>query len=365
MNFTRICCYFLTILASHTVIAQSVITEIDSGYYAIVGTFAVQDNAIRYSRKLTARGMEAHYFYSPATSLYSVYTHYGKDRESIVAYTQQLRNDQAFADAWIKQIPSTQPAELLEPIPEPVLPTTPPEEPVDLIPMIIRVINSTNQLPVDAMITVIDEASKKNLGALTGNSMHTLPLRRRDNGDVLLVCDVFGFRKAELSLNLRAPQSPAAPELSLSGDTLVIQFDLIRYHAGDIISMYQVYFYNDATIMKPQSEYQLNQLANMMLENPHMRIRLHGHTNGNFAGKFIRPTTQTNFFSLKTDTEQIHGSARQLSHERAQIVRHYLVYRGVDPKRIELKGWAGKRALFDTYHVNAIKNLRVDVEILP
>jgi len=102
----------------------------------------------------------------------------------------------------------------------------------------------------------------------------------------------------------------------------------------------------------------------MLNENTKYKIRIHGHTNGNAAGKIISMSKDSkNFFSLN-DTKDGFGSAKQLSEERAIIIRDYLVNNGVDSKRMDVKAWGGKRPIHDKLSNRAQENVRVEVEIL-
>jgi outer membrane protein OmpA-like peptidoglycan-associated protein len=147
------------------------------------------------------------------------------------------------------------------------------------------------------------------------------------------------------------------------GTTLAVKFDMIRYHRGDITTLYHVYFFNDAAIMLPESKYELTSLVEMMKENPNYRIRLHGHTNGNYHGKILQLGPDKNFFSLD-GAKQTLGSAKDLSFQRAETIKEYLVVNGIDASRVEIKAWGGKRPIYDRHSANAKKNVRVEVEIL-
>ena len=115
--------------------------------------------------------------------------------------------------------------------------------------------------------------------------------------------------------------------------------------------------------MLPESKYELNSLLQLLQENPKYRIRLHGHTNGNYRGKIISMGADKNFFSL-TGSVQRSGTAKELSYDRAEIVKEYLVSQGIQSDRMELKGWGGRRPIYDKNSANAKRNVRVVVEIL-
>jgi outer membrane protein OmpA-like peptidoglycan-associated protein len=149
----------------------------------------------------------------------------------------------------------------------------------------------------------------------------------------------------------------------LMGTTIVVLFDLVRYHKGDIQTLYNVYFYNDAAIMLPESKYEVNSLLEMMQENPKYTIRLHGHSNGNYHGKILSLGPEKNFFTMEGAVQGM-GSAKDLSGQRAETIKEFLVANGISVDRIEVKAWGGKKPLYDKHSANAKKNVRVEVEVL-
>ena len=116
--------------------------------------------------------------------------------------------------------------------------------------------------------------------------------------------------------------------------------------------------------MRPESRYEINSLLDMLKENPNYQIKLHGHTNGKASGKIISlEEGSTNFFSL-SKTKEGFGSAKKLSQERADIIRQFLVSNGIDPSRMQVKAWGGKRPIHDKHSTRAQENVRVEIEIL-
>jgi outer membrane protein OmpA-like peptidoglycan-associated protein len=128
--------------------------------------------------------------------------------------------------------------------------------------------------------------------------------------------------------------------------------------------MFNVYFYKDAAIMRPESRYEVSSLLEMLTENPKYKIKIHGHTNGNSAGKIVSMGDSQNFFSLTTDNKEGRGSAMKLSEERALLIRKFLIASGVNPSRTEVKAWGGKQPIYDEDHAAAQANVRVEIEIL-
>ncbi|MBI3254055.1 MAG: OmpA family protein [Nitrosopumilales archaeon] len=116
--------------------------------------------------------------------------------------------------------------------------------------------------------------------------------------------------------------------------------------------------------MLPESKYELNSLLGMLNENQKYKIVLHGHTNGNAAGKLLTMGESKNFFEISPDVKKGVGTARDLSRERAEVIREWLIAQGISGDRMEVKAWGGKRMVHDKNSEHARKNVRVEVEVV-
>jgi outer membrane protein OmpA-like peptidoglycan-associated protein len=307
---------------------------------------------------------------------------------------QATRKKGVFTDAWVRVVagniqPPTEapPAELKEerkdenlvPIDKPaenvidsVEEITPNEEIVQYDPItlentevFLNLYNATNNRIIDGEIEVIDTERTRLIEKAKGNEYITMPDPKSKTGQLTFIAEVFGYRRIQHEINYKIPLADTVKSyIDLVGTTFVINFDMVRYRAGDIATLYQVYFYNDAAIMLPESKYQLEELLALMNENANYRIRLHGHTNGNYTGKIVSVGPSQDFFSLQNDVVTTTGSAKHLSELRADVIRDYLVANSIQADRIEVKAWGGKRPIYDKKSVNAKKNVRVEVEIL-
>lgn len=180
-------------------------------------------------------------------------------------------------------------------------------------------------------------------------------------GKVEARCQIFGYRKAQVNFNYNQPETTEG--VTIEDGNVVIPFDLVKLKKGDFAIMYNVFFYKDAAIMRPESQYEVKTLLTMLNENPRLKIRLHGHTNGGSAGKILEVGESKNFFSLSGAKEGF-GSAKALSEERAGVIRQYLMAEGIDGSRVEVKAWGGKKPIHDKKSNKAHENVRVEVEIL-
>ena len=177
---------------------------------------------------------------------------------------------------------------------------------------------------------------------------------------ISFVCQVFGYRKQQQEFD---PVTPSEDLYLDDKGNLVVPFELIRLQKGDIAIMYNVFFFKDAAVMRPESRYEVNNLLELLQENPSYKIMIHGHTNGNASGKIIRMDKAGNFYSL-SGTKQGFGSAKTLSEERALLIRKFLISSGISADRMNVKAWGGKKPIHDKHSNRAHENVRVEIEIL-
>jgi outer membrane protein OmpA-like peptidoglycan-associated protein len=392
---------------SVTAFAQSS-TELAPGYYVVVGAYAKsrENVAQNYVETLRLKGISASYGFNSSRNLYFVYLKYFDNLKESLRDMANTRKTTEFKDAWVRVVPGvvaaegstttpvvTQPDQQAKPVPvetpanepKPVVDSVAaqpvsPEDTVEITdnPPIVQhdtmtlgntevflsLYNARNTRIVEGEVDVIDTDRARQITRVKGNEYLILPDPKSKSGQLTLICEVFGYRKIQHEINYPLPLADTVkPHIDLMGTTIVINFDLVRLHAGDVATLFHVYFYNDAAIMLPESKYELNNLLQLMQENPEFRIRLHGHTNGNYQGKIISLGPDKNFFSLNGAKEGV-GSAKDLSAKRAEIIKEYLVANGIAADRMEIKAWGGKRPIYDRNSPNAKKNVRVEVEIM-
>jgi outer membrane protein OmpA-like peptidoglycan-associated protein len=215
---------------------------------------------------------------------------------------------------------------------------------------------------VDGDVDVIDQERLRKIGSYKGNTAVRISNPPGKSGKIAVVCEVFGYRKQQRDLNYNSPEGEGI-ELSESGE-VTVPFELVRLQKGDIAIMYNVYFFKDAAVMRPESRFEVNSLLEMLRENEKYKIRIHGHTNGNASGKIIYLDEGSDSFFSLTKTKEGFGSAKKLSQERAELIRRFLVSNGVDPARMQIRAWGGKRSIHDKHSTRAQENVRVEIEIL-
>ncbi len=376
---------------------------LEPGYYIVVAAYSPnhENLANRLIQTLHTEGFEAKYGLHERTNLLLVYVKYYDNLRGSILEMQQIRRTTRHTEAWVRVVPGDvvvkQSPPVQESTPKPAdngvdvsptheeqtLPEQKYQDPKDTIvvtdneeivqhkqmtlgntEVFLSLFHARNNRIVEGEVTVVDTERAKEITRVKGNEYLVLPDPKSKTGQLTLICEAFGYRRLQYEINYPVPLADTVkPYIDLMGTTIVVNFDLVRYHKGDIATLYNVYFFNDANVMLPESRYELSMLLQMMQEVPSYRIKLHGHSNGNYHGKIIKMGPEKNFFSLDGSVTAI-GSAKELSQLRAEIIRDYLIENGISTDRIEIRSWGGRKPLFDRNGPNARKNVRVEVEIL-
>lgn len=119
--------------------------------------------------------------------------------------------------------------------------------------------------------------------------------------------------------------------------------DLQPIEKKKAIVLHNLYFASFQTTILPESEGALQQLYEMLSDNPDLRIRIIGHTD-----------------DVGTDADN-----QVLSEGRANSVRQAMIDRGIDPARIEAEGRGENEPVVpNTSDENRAKNRRVEFVVL-
>jgi outer membrane protein OmpA-like peptidoglycan-associated protein len=388
----------------------------DYPHYVVIGAFSKHSNAINFTRHAGDLKLTAKYEINPNRNLYYVYVLTTADRKQAVQEALRLRKETEFFDTWVYQgllgqdvlatvkgqdiNPETQQkidavvaddsqANTIVSTQLPAINTAAPsttgltangesvvmpdadsaenktasdvDEDLDSKGFVFKLYRDTDSTTVEGDVNVIDTEKLKKIGSYKANIPVRVSKPVGKSGQVSVVCEVFGYRKQQRDITYNNPEGEGI-QTDDNGNT-VVPFELVRLRKGDIAIMYNVYFFKDAGVMRPESRFEVNSLLEMLKENEKYKIKIHGHTNGNAAGKVISMGPGKNYFSL-TDTKEGFGSAKKLSEERANVIKEYLVSEGINPHRMHVKAWGGKRAIHDKMSNRASENVRVEIEIL-
>ncbi|MFZ2905520.1 MAG: OmpA family protein [Cyclobacteriaceae bacterium] len=393
-----------------------VIRSTDDTNYVVIGAFSIQRNAIRFTSSASKKNLDAKYAMNQNRNLYYVYVLSTNNHQQAIEEALRLRKDSPYNDTWVYHgsfaATTVKSGTDINPVTQqPIQAVAEESSQVEAAAMVgvpqsatstvseqaeqgttqesiaqtkkeetsepaakkdidtetsgksfyFKIFRGDDQQPVEGDVNVIDAERSRKIGTFAGNTEVRVTDPNNKEGGLSLVCEVFGFRKVQRDIKYETPEGEG---ITNENNATVVPFELVRLQKGDIAVMYNVYFFKDAAVMRPESRYEVTSLLNMLNENPKYKIKIHGHTNGGAAGKIISMKEGSdNFFSLN-DTKEGVGSAKKLSEVRAEIIRDFLKSNGIAENRMQVKAWGGKRPVYDKHSPQAQSNVRVEIEIL-
>ncbi|NLA49655.1 MAG: OmpA family protein [Bacteroidales bacterium] len=189
--------------------------------------------------------------------------------------------------------------------------------------------------PVLARIDIIDISTDMVI-ATTASSDIDGAYRIRLSGKKPYMVD---FRGSGFLSDMRKLDIPE----DFTGDVYKLNMDLVKVKVGRKVVLNNILFQTGKAILTGESYAELNRLFAILLENPHMRIEISGHTD--------------NTGSLALNTK--------LSQDRARAVVEYLIQKGTDAERLEFRGYGPQQPVAgNTTAEGRARNRRVEFKIL-
>ncbi|HCW07128.1 MAG TPA: hypothetical protein DGG95_07170 [Cytophagales bacterium] len=367
-----------------------------NGYYVVVSTFLRNQgkDAKAYSDLLNQRGFHTGYGLEESKGFVYVYLanfDFTQFRQSIDRM-KQARATENFTTAWVlkikdgKQIKEDTPIDLpadtakkvitsketstpsivTEFIPNPTpKPVFKPQH-LGNTPVFLSIIKKSNKQVMNGIIKVSDPDNNRSLGTVKANAYFNMSDPRSKSGNIVLTASAFGYNDAVQTLNYKQTERDTLKEdVTLFGNFFMVTFEMERASKGANFILSGLNFFNEAAIMVPSSQGQLNEVLDMLKEKPSMRIRLEGYTNGNSRGNIITMGPSKNYFSITSkDQKTEKGSAKDLSQARADAAKSWLIDQGIAADRIEAVGMGGDKPIYDSKSTLARKNARLELTVL-
>ena len=283
---------FVFILISSFAFAQQ-------NHYVVVGVFAVESNAQKFTGYVRSQRFNAGYGLYKKQKLYYVYVMKTADRNAAQVEMRGLHKETEFKDSWVfsgileggEDLPlETEPPVVEEttpvveeppvtpPVPTPDTtatantPTVATAEPTDSVgeevpaapPTVIKgklfkfTIQTDDGKPVKGEIHNVDFRRGRDLGIYKTNQYIDITRPSTRNNPLSLVCGIFGYKEIVKMLDYDNPAFMESKAFQDGNGAWVIPYQLERMKKGVVSVMYHVSFYKDAVVMLPPSKSEMD-----------------------------------------------------------------------------------------------------------
>jgi outer membrane protein OmpA-like peptidoglycan-associated protein len=251
------------------------------------------------------------------------------DYDKEMAYCTSTRNSDGYGDIRAVSISGIEPSDVAEVDYEALVVEQPSPTPLAQAAMRGVVVNAKDDTPLAAAISIRWDEEERyfTTNSTTGSFEAVLP---DDAGKISISVKAPGFMAVEESID------PATVEGTL-------RFELTPLEKGTVFTLNQVYFERGKAVLLDSSFAELDRVAEVLQENPEIKVELSGHTDNQGSAKLNL----------------------QLSKDRVEVVKNYLADKGVDKGRIKGKGYGGTRPVASNASERTRKlNRRVEFKIL-
>lgn len=363
-------------------------TAKQSSYYAVIGAFAKIDNAIRYTAKANKNNFSAQYAIHSSNKLYYVYILETPDLKKAYAFLIKIRAETEYKDCWlylgklgeettpVVVVPVVEKPPVVEEkkdtvVFEPVVAVVdsatikkpeevkPPVKKPEGKPFLFKLVNAESGNEVVGEVHLQESKRATQYQAFRGNEIAYLKAPANKEGTYVLVTNAPGYQQVQMTVTFKDPGGTAGSE----GEA-IIPIELQKAKRGDYIDFNNVHFIRNSSIMTPGSQNELDGLVALMKENTKYKIKIHGHCNGTQTREIIVRGTSDKFFEMDPGKNKKEtASDNELSDERANAVKAYMMSQGIEEKRISTKAEGGKAYLYPEGSTLSSYNDRVEVEV--
>ena len=357
---------------------QTAVSDYKEGYYIIAGAFAIPDNATAFCSHLKEQGYNPSIIVSDSSHKSYVSLDYSQSSEMLKKKLGSIKKTKELKDAWILKLSGKKEMNKSEKVFSESIRASKSKNSYSFkkatynnlskthhhYNLIINVHDDKNQA-IPATINIINGEEAKLISKISSNKLTDFNYPKAENQTIKLSCETFGFHKTTFTLNLKNPvNEKTLRTVRKAGDTIIVDMLLEKPKKGDIMTMYHVFFFSNSNAIRQNSNYELQQLLNLLKEKPELEIKIHGHTNGSFLGSFIKTEKGADDLFSTSNCKKTIGTAGSLSRLRSSTIKKYLTSNGIAKNRIKIKGWGGRRMIHKEYSPLAENNIRVEVEVL-
>lgn len=157
-----------------------------------------------------------------------------------------------------------------------------------------------------------------------------------------------GYKPANKNADVMVNETTAIT-IELEKKQTVVNNDykgVTEFTKGTIITLENIQFKANSSVINPASYEELNKLVNFMTKNTNFKIAINGHTDNGVNGTSA-------------------ATLQKLSEDRAKSVVGYLVQKSIEEGRLQYRGYGNTRPIADNKTPEGqAKNRRVEFEII-
>lgn len=394
---------FLCLLSSECVNAQA---AGDTYYYVVVGGFAKIDNANRYQITVSMDSklisilkdqFSSKIAFNPARNINYVYIQKTTDKKAAFALNIKLKAETEYKDSWVfagnldgdktesivlkaeepvkpvqekleEKIPIEAPKidstkliveKKIEAEPQPKPAVVEKKRALSGKPFVFKLADKASGKEVNGAAHIYESAKAGEFQSFPANQIAYVKEPNNKAKTYLIRIQAPGFKPSEKII-----QYGQFDSLKFDQKETVVAFDLVKVKSGDYIDFNNVHFVKNSSLMKADSQNELDGLVTLMKESLGYKIKIHGFCNGTGKREIISRGSSDKFFELEPGKNKKHTkSAKDLSLERAEIVKAYLISQGIEEKRLSVKGEGGDIPLYGENSAMASHNDRIEIEV--
>ncbi len=205
-----------------------------------------------------------------------------------------------------------------------------------------KILNKTTREPISASISYQSLPYGNIVGQMKG-STYRFPFFTKDRYEITVEADGFAVARYMLDPNQAGTSMKVTQDVELGVAAAASVVAETAHTVGKVMSLSNLIFEQGKAKIEPGSFEELDQVANMLATYPKMVIQLEGHTD------------------IKGDPKK----NMELSQQRVDAVKNYLVAKGATKSRVKTKAFGGTQPLSreDTEEAHRM-NRRVQLRIL-
>ena len=323
----------MEVMSKHLFVENTSLSDVrPPRHYVVIGAFKDLKNASKLIRRVASVGLEPKYFLNKERRLYYVYIVIYDNIAAAFHVSSKLREVNFIKDAWVFS------TEVDEPLSERFIASVEVKD-SELLSDVSKEAPRKKAKPVASPPKVTSQESSAAGSAVKDSN--PAPVERKKEP------------KEEPSENIFKPTSSKAIN------------ELVKADKGDVIIFEDLLFHKNSSVLRKVSKDEMLRLNDVLKKKTNLRIKIHGHTNGDFKGEvYLLAENDDRFFKLSGRNKVVKGDDKLLSAERARVIKRYLGSQGISVDRIETYGWGDRRMLYPKGHLKAPQNRRVEIEVL-